>query len=227
MCLHASIETILARTGSACGRRGRCSTSRTRRAGRARCMPSGRPIYRSAGTVILTDSRPLAEISAHVIRVWRRESEEFVRGARAAGPEGHGGPPGGIARAAQGPRVRGGPVRRGSRRLPGGGPEGWLESGYHADMHWMERTEGKRTDPGLVLDGARSAIVLGVNYSGGRPRARRAGAGRAPAWARYSLYRDYHDSLKPALAGAGRLLEEALGARPLGLPLLRGHGARP
>ena len=35
-------------------------------------------IYRSAGTVILTDSRPLNEIAAHVIRVWRRESVAFA-----------------------------------------------------------------------------------------------------------------------------------------------------
>jgi epoxyqueuosine reductase len=98
------------------------------------------------------------------------------------------------------------------------GPEGgalraWLDSGYHADMRWMERTAAKRMDPGLVLDGARSAIILGVNYlqgsgNGGTP----AGAARTGTWARYSLYRDYHDALRPALARAGRMLEETCGA---------------
>ncbi len=97
--------------------------------------------------------------------------------------------------------------------LPGRGLRSWLESGHHADMHWMERTEGKRTDPGLVLDGARSAIVLGVNYlqeGGGGSAA--GGPPGTPSWARYSLYRDYHDTLKPALARAGRMLEEDFGA---------------
>jgi hypothetical protein len=43
-------------------------------------------IYRSAGTVILTDSRPLSEIAAHVIRVWRRESGDFVQRRLSAKP---------------------------------------------------------------------------------------------------------------------------------------------
>jgi epoxyqueuosine reductase len=102
------------------------------------------------------------------------------------------------------------------------GPEGrglraWLEAGYHADMDWMERTAQKRLDPGLVLEGARSAVILGVDYSGakgtnGGQKDRR--ETRRPAWARYSLYRDYHDSLKPALVQAGRALEEVFGAGP-------------
>jgi epoxyqueuosine reductase len=97
--------------------------------------------------------------------------------------------------------------------LPGEGLRSWLKAGYHADMHWMERTEGKRTDPSLVLGGARSAILLGLNYlqEGGGGSAE--GPSATPSWARYSLYRDYHDAIKPALARAGRLLEEGFGAR--------------
>jgi len=34
------------------------------------------------------------------------------------------------------------------------------------------------------------------------------------AWARYSLYRDYHDSLKPVLREAGLAIESTLGAGP-------------
>ena len=99
---------------------------------------------------------------------------------------------------------------------PGGdGLASWLEAGYHADMTWMERTSAKRLDPGLVLEGARSAILLGVNYFQGRPTGgggSRLSAGAAPDWARYSLYRDYHDSIGTALRGAGRAIEEVLGA---------------
>lgn len=90
----------------------------------------------------------------------------------------------------------------------------WLDSGYHADMDWMERTAAKRMDPGLVLEGARSAILLGINYhQGGETADVAAGNGRV-AWAKYSLYRDYHDSVKPALARAGKAIEEIYGAGP-------------
>ncbi len=98
------------------------------------------------------------------------------------------------------------------------GPQGdglrrWLDAGHHADMDWMERTAAKRIDPGLVLEGARSAILLGVDYyQGGVGKG--GGEPGSPAWARYSLYRDYHDTLGPALERAGRLLEESFGAAP-------------
>ena len=83
----------------------------------------------------------------------------------------------------------------------------WLAAGHHADMDWMERTAAKRVDPELVLGGVRSAVLLGINYLGPSPA-----SGGGPAWARYSLHADYHDSVKPALAAAGRLLEETCGA---------------
>jgi epoxyqueuosine reductase len=93
----------------------------------------------------------------------------------------------------------------------GSGLRTWLDSGYHADMAWMERTAAKRMDPGLVLEGARSAILLGVDYYRRSSALRPSGA---PRWARYSLYRDYHDSLKPALERAGAVIEELYGAAP-------------
>ena len=80
VCLHASIETILARTG----RHGetRPLLNVEDRDQRARALYAEREsIYRSAGTVILTDGRPLSEVAAHVIRVWRREADSFVRRA--------------------------------------------------------------------------------------------------------------------------------------------------
>ena len=97
------------------------------------------------------------------------------------------------------------------------GPDGkglrrWLDAGQHADMDWMERTAAKRIDPGLVLEGARSAVLLGVTYHQDLPG--RGSGATAPLWAKYSLYQDYHDTLKPALGRAGRLIEEAYGAAP-------------
>jgi shikimate kinase len=83
ICLHASIETILLRTGRYGKTRPLLDVEDPDT--RARALYAEREaIYRSAGTVILTDSRPLSEIASHVVRVWRRESVEFAR-RRSAG----------------------------------------------------------------------------------------------------------------------------------------------
>lgn len=94
----------------------------------------------------------------------------------------------------------------------------WLAAGMQADMHWLERGAEKRLDPGLVLPGVRSVIMLGVNYwsDAFRPQ-KSAGAAEsagAPVWARYALHEDYHDTIKPGLVAAGRVLEELCGAAP-------------
>jgi epoxyqueuosine reductase len=101
-----------------------------------------------------------------------------------------------------------------------GGLRDWLAAGHAADMHWMERTVDKRIHPGKVLPGVKTMIMLGVNYwpgseLGTRPAAAATEAVRdanRPVWARYALHADYHDTIKPALVAAGRLLEELHGA---------------
>lgn len=87
--------------------------------------------------------------------------------------------------------------------------DSWLAAGMQADMAWLERNAPRRKDPSLVLPGVRSVVLLGVNYL---PAAD--APPEAPVWARYSLYRDYHDTITPALAAAGRLLEQSLGIAP-------------
>lgn len=83
----------------------------------------------------------------------------------------------------------------------------WLAAGHHADMEWMARTADKRLDPQLVLAGAQSVIVLGVNYWPGR-------AAEGGHFARYALNSDYHDTIQPALATAGRAIEEVCALQP-------------
>jgi shikimate kinase len=84
VCLHASIETILARTARHTKTRPLLDVEDPN--ARARALYAEREsTYKSAGTVILTDSRPLAEIAAHVIRVWRREAAEFAGRRETAG----------------------------------------------------------------------------------------------------------------------------------------------
>jgi epoxyqueuosine reductase len=88
---------------------------------------------------------------------------------------------------------------------------GWLAAGRHADMSWMERTAEKRMDASLVLSGVKSVILLGVNYWSGSSIENREAGSKNPKWARYALHQDYHDTIKPGLVAAGRMLEEIFG----------------
>jgi len=84
VCLHASIETILARTERYGKTRPLLDVEDPE--GQARALYAQREhIYKAAGTVILTDSRPMNEIASHVVRVWRREASDFARKRAAAG----------------------------------------------------------------------------------------------------------------------------------------------
>jgi epoxyqueuosine reductase len=83
----------------------------------------------------------------------------------------------------------------------------WLAQGRQADLHWLERTAEKRMNADRVLPGAQTVIVLGVNYGSDAPVG-------PLSWARYVLHQDYHDTLKPGLVAAGRLLEEVGGLGP-------------
>ena len=76
VCLHASVETILARTAR---HRNRPLLAVDDPEERIRTLYAARePIYKQSGTVILTDSRPLHDIVAHVIRAWRRDAVDFA-----------------------------------------------------------------------------------------------------------------------------------------------------
>ena len=91
------------------------------------------------------------------------------------------------------------------------GLKDWLRAGMHADMAWMERTADKRTRADLVLPGVRSVIILGVNYWAGAAVDRGVSVSGKPRWARYALHDDYHDTMRPGLVAAGRILEEIAG----------------
>ena len=75
VCLHASVETILKRTSQS---RARPLLEVDDPAARIRTLFAQRePIYRKAGTMILTEGRPVAEIVNHVLRVYHREARGF------------------------------------------------------------------------------------------------------------------------------------------------------
>jgi shikimate kinase len=80
VCLHASIETILARTAR---HQNRPLLVAENPEERVRTLYAARePIYKQAGTVILTDARPLQDVAGHVLRAWKRDAADFARGAR-------------------------------------------------------------------------------------------------------------------------------------------------
>jgi epoxyqueuosine reductase len=80
----------------------------------------------------------------------------------------------------------------------------WLEEGNAGEMAWLERNKERRMDPGLVLPGARSVIVLGMNYwqgdDGEKPEIQ---TGR---FARYAWGDDYHDLIEARLRDLDRWL---------------------
>jgi epoxyqueuosine reductase len=75
----------------------------------------------------------------------------------------------------------------------------WLREGAAGEMEWMQRGTEKRCDPDQVLPGARSIVVVALNYwQGETPAPRTNGAtGRI---ARYAWGDDYHDVMLKKLA---------------------------
>lgn len=79
VCLHASIASILERTAR---QTNRPLLNVPDREARVRELYAQRePIYRSIGTLVMTDGRSLRDVAAHVERVWRREAPAFARPA--------------------------------------------------------------------------------------------------------------------------------------------------
>ena len=77
VCLHASLETILARTAR---HQHRPLLVAENPEERIRSLYALRePIYKQSGTVILTDSRTLHDVISHVLRAWRRDAADFAR----------------------------------------------------------------------------------------------------------------------------------------------------
>jgi len=82
VCLHATLETVMRRTQ---GNKNRPLLDVENPMERIRMLYAARePIYNQAGTVILTDGRPMLDIVQHVLRAYRREAAEFAREASAA-----------------------------------------------------------------------------------------------------------------------------------------------
>ena len=83
----------------------------------------------------------------------------------------------------------------------------WLNEGGHGEMGYMERAEEKRCDPQKVLAGARSIVVLAMNYFQGNPQV----GDTPPATgrvARYAWGDDYHDLIESRLGKIDEFLRQ-------------------
>ncbi|RXK53229.1 shikimate kinase [Oleiharenicola lentus] len=75
VCMHAPIDTIIQRTLHATHRPLLAVENPEQR---LRDLYAQREaLYRRSGTLVLTDKRPLREIAAHVLRVYRQEAASF------------------------------------------------------------------------------------------------------------------------------------------------------
>lgn len=78
----------------------------------------------------------------------------------------------------------------------------WIARGFAGDMAYLERGAEKRADPRRVLENARSAVVVGMNYGGTAPS--------GPV-ARYARGDDYHDVMVERLRALHAWLNAELG----------------
>ncbi|MEO5754055.1 MAG: tRNA epoxyqueuosine(34) reductase QueG [Chthoniobacterales bacterium] len=85
----------------------------------------------------------------------------------------------------------------------------WLEAGAGGEMDWIKRGAEKRCDPQLVLPGARSMVVLALNYWQGEVPD---GQGRI---ARYAWGEDYHDVMERKLRELDTFLADAGGKQKI------------
>ena len=88
----------------------------------------------------------------------------------------------------------------------------WLDQGRHGSMAWLEKTPHRRKDPHEVLAGARSIIVLALNYYQGQSPPVPASHGTV---AQYAHGDDYHALLDEKLTDLCHYLESCGGTQKL------------
>ena len=82
----------------------------------------------------------------------------------------------------------------------------WLNAGYHGEMHYLARDPERRLDPSRLLPGARSIVVVGMNYYT-ESEADTDDPERA-VFARYARNDDYHDVMTPRLRSLLAFIQE-------------------
>jgi epoxyqueuosine reductase len=76
----------------------------------------------------------------------------------------------------------------------------WLDAGAAGEMAYLQRNVEKRTHPAALLEGARSVIVVALNYKPIEEPAHPASPnGPSGTVATYACYEDYHGFMRPLL----------------------------
>lgn len=83
----------------------------------------------------------------------------------------------------------------------------WIASGMHGSMAYLEKYDDLRSDPRLLLEGARSVISCAFNYFWAGN-----GADGELLWAEYALGDDYHDVVRARLSTVAQTITERTGA---------------
>lgn len=84
----------------------------------------------------------------------------------------------------------------------------WLNSGKNGCMQWAQNYQEVRENPELLLEGARSVIVVAMNYY---PKVFQ--PADAPQFAYYAYGRDYHEVMKQRLWKLGEFIEQETGCQ--------------
>ncbi len=84
--------------------------------------------------------------------------------------------------------------------------ERWLQQGLHGKMQYMENYFDLRTDPTLLVPGARSVITLMMNYYPASMQHR-----DAPKIAKYAYGKDYHEVIRARLKELLHRVREQVG----------------
>jgi epoxyqueuosine reductase len=92
--------------------------------------------------------------------------------------------------------------------------DAWLHSGCAGPLKYMHRNLEKRIDPGKLLDGARSVVVVVLNY---KPQVDATAVGWAPPTAptgriaQFAQYEDYHGFIKALLRELASFIQDRAG----------------
>ncbi len=89
----------------------------------------------------------------------------------------------------------------------------WLSAEYHGDMAWLERDPQRRANPEIVLEDAKSVVILGMNYLrfpleeelSSTSQSNLLGFGKV---SKYARTRDYHRVIEKRLRKLCRFLRE-------------------
>ena len=83
----------------------------------------------------------------------------------------------------------------------------FIARGYHGDMGWLAGTAARRGDPQVLWSGARTVVVLGINYAPQEDPLALLDARDRGAVSVYAQGCDYHDTLKRRLKALAHWIE--------------------